>query len=392
MESIHYSDLARRLHERGVPHRVPLNGIIEITHRCPLRCVHCYNNLPAEDGEIRRRELTLEEHCRIVDEMAEAGCLWVLYTGGEILLRPDFLDLYGYAKRKGFLVTLFTNGFLLGEEIADALAERRPFLVEMTLYGRTAEIHERITGVRGSFDRCLKAIRLLQDRKVPLALKAMVLRENVHEIWDIKRFAEEDLGVTFRFDPLVSPRVDCRPDPLASRLSPEEIVGLDLQDPARKAGWKEVAEASAASRPAGPNPPTLYQCNAGVVSFVIDPYGKMALCLLSQEERYDLRAGSFREGWETFLMQVRQKKVSRETKCLRCQIKALCGMCPPSGAVENRDPEEPVEFYCRLGHLRAYALGLPVPPHGPCDYCGGGNGYQEIQPLARGLQSRRIPV
>jgi radical SAM protein with 4Fe4S-binding SPASM domain len=392
MEDFAYSDFARQLHQQGVSRRSPLNGIVEVTHRCPLRCVHCYNNLPAADEESRRSEMTPQEHRRVLDELTEAGCLWLLYTGGEIFLRPDFLDLYGYAKRRGFLVTLFTSGFLLDERTADFLAERRPFLVEMTLYGRSAATHERITGVRGSFDRVLKAVRLLQDRQVSLSLKAMVLRENAHEIWDLKRFAEEDLGVTFRFDPLVSPRVDCRAGPLASRLSPEEIVALDLRDPARMAGWKEVAEASAASRSAGPPSPTLYQCNAGVASFVIDPYGKMALCLLSQEAGYDLRRGSFREGWESSLLQARQSKVSRDTKCLRCGIRALCGMCPPGGALENRDPEEPVDFYCRLGHLRARALGLAVPPHGPCEHCAGQKEPAGLKHPARGSKPQGVPA
>jgi len=57
----------------------------------------------------------------ILDEVADAGCLWLLITGGEPLLRPDFRDIYMYAKRKGFLITLFTNGTLLDADIADQL-------------------------------------------------------------------------------------------------------------------------------------------------------------------------------------------------------------------------------------------------------------------------------
>jgi hypothetical protein len=62
----------------------------------------------------------------------------------------------------------------------------------------------------------------------------------------------------------------------------------------------------------------------------------------------------------------------------------MCGMCPANGELENCDPEEPVDFLCQVAHLRAYALGLRVSPHGECDYCEGGVMYDHLmQSLAR---------
>ena len=138
MEQIRYSDFSGRIHKESTATRTPLTGSIEVTRRCPLRCVHCYNNLPVND-RARSSELTYEEHCRILDEIAEVGCLWLLYTGGEIFLRTDFLDIYTYAKKKGLLLTLFTNGVLINERVADYLAEWPPFIIEITLYGHTKE-------------------------------------------------------------------------------------------------------------------------------------------------------------------------------------------------------------------------------------------------------------
>ena len=70
-----------------------------------------------------------------------------MFTGGEIFARRDFLDIYTYAKRKGFLITLFTNGTLITPRIADYLAAWRPFAIEITLYGRTKDTYERLTGI-----------------------------------------------------------------------------------------------------------------------------------------------------------------------------------------------------------------------------------------------------
>ncbi len=158
-------------------------------------------------------------------------------------------------------------------------------------------------------------------------------------------------------------------------------------DPERVASWRDFT-----TRFAGPvNPPEqrkeIYHCGGGVNGFAIDPYGKMSICVLSHCDSYDVRHGSFEEGWSTFLGQVRRKEMTRLTKCTTCGIKAMCGMCPANGELENGDPESPVEFLCEVAHLRAYALGLAVPPHGPCAYCPGGEHHDAITQTATDLSA-----
>jgi MoaA/NifB/PqqE/SkfB family radical SAM enzyme len=174
MDLLSYGAFSESFQGRLAGRRLPLNGTIEITRRCPLTCLHCYNNLPMGDGEARRRELDFDEHCRLLDELADAGCLWLLYTGGEIFARRDFLDIYTYAKKKGFLITLFTNGTMVTERIADHLVAWRPFAIEITLYGLTRDTYERLTGIPGSFDSH-RGIALLLDRGLPLALKTVAV-------------------------------------------------------------------------------------------------------------------------------------------------------------------------------------------------------------------------
>ena len=142
-----YTSFSSGLHQRYFGKRSPVEVSIEVTRRCPLECQHCYNNLPMADAAAKRDELSLDEYKRLLDEMVEAGCLWLLFTGGEIFARADFLDIYAYAKTKGFLVTLFTNGTMITPRIADFLAEWRPFAIEITLYGATRETYEALTDV-----------------------------------------------------------------------------------------------------------------------------------------------------------------------------------------------------------------------------------------------------
>jgi radical SAM protein with 4Fe4S-binding SPASM domain len=388
MEVVSYATFSQELHGRVRSERVPMEATVEVTRRCPLSCAHCYNNLPMGDREARRSELTYEEHCRLLDELSEAGCLWLLYTGGEIFARRDFLDIYTYAKRKGFLVTLFTNGTLITPRIADYLVEWRPFSIEITLYGRTRETYERLTGIPGSYDRCLRGIELLRERSLPLKLKAVAVTLNQHEIWDMKQFAEDELGLEFKFDAMMSPRIDCSQSPLAVRLTPLETVELDLEDAARVAEWKRFAERFNGPAFTNERSGEVYHCGGGINSLAVDPQGKMSICVLSHMDTYDLRRGSLREGWEDFLLRVRRKRTTRHTKCVACEIKSMCGMCPAGGELENGHAEKPVDFLCHVAHLRAQAFGIHVPPHGECEYCEGGIGHQDLMREVAALHER----
>lgn len=389
MNSVSYGEFSQFVHREFQAQRVPLQVSIEVTRRCPLVCQHCYNNLPMGDLEARNRELTKEEYCRVLDELADLGTVWILFTGGEIFARKDFLDIYTYAKRKGFLITLFTNGILVSEKIADFLREYPPFAIEITLYGRTKETYEKLTQLPGSYDRCLRGIRLLVERGLPLKLKSVGTTINKHEVLGMRRFAEQEMGVDFKVDSVINPRIDCSHAPLAVRLSAEEIVALDLNSPKLVAEYRKSLHDDFAAPPSAAG--TLYSCGGGLQSFAMDPYGHMSICVLSHQQTYDIRKGSVREGWERFLFAVRQQKRRDPlAKCVRCRLHSVCSMCPANGELENRDAESPVDFLCETAHLRAMALGLSVPEHGECAFCAGGARHAALATSAERIASQQV--
>lgn len=348
-----YDQFSKRLHRGLSTERFPINGSIELTFRCNLHCVHCYCNLPLNDREAIDTELETEEIYSILDQIAEAGCLWLLITGGEPLLRKDFLDIYGYIKNKGIIPTLFTNGTLLTAEIADALVEWPPFLVEITLYGATKETYERITGVPGSFARCQKGIDMLLERNIPLDLKTMAMTINQEEIGRMRAYTDK-LGVSFRFDPLINSRLDGSKGPCRFRLSPEEVVKLDLDDEKRTKEWQKQYSKYRMLFPSD----KLFVCGAGVSTFHIDPYGRLSVCIMSRFENYDLRHGLFEEGWSEFIPQVLAMKSEGDYKCSDCEFIALCDQCPGWAWVENDHPGKRVEHLCRVTHRRAEVFDL----------------------------------
>ena len=392
MEQLSYGAFSADLHQRQAGERVPLQVSIEVTRRCPLECLHCYNNLPMGDVDARQRELTKEEHFRVLDELVEMGCFWILYTGGEIFARKDFLEIYTYAKQKGFLITLFTNGTIINEQIADYLAEWPPFAIEITLYGRTRETYEALTAIPGSFDRCMRGIELLRSRKLPLKLKTVATSINKHEVMSMRQFAEEELGVEFKMDGQINPRIDCSQSPLAVRLTPEDVVALDMATPKAASEYLKLAKRDFENPPSLSTIDTVYFCGGGQNGFAINANGEVGICVISQQETFDVRGGGVRRVWEGALLELRTRKRTKVTKCVECRIQSLCGMCPANGELENADRESPVDFLCHAAHLRAAVIGVEAPPHGQCEFCSGGSMYESVMEESRRIQSKETDV
>jgi len=281
--------------------------------------------------------------------VADAGCLFLLLTGGEPLLRPDFGDVYRYAKQKGLLVSLFTNGTLLTPRIADFLAEWRPQAIEITLYGATQETYERVTGVPGSYARCMRGIELALDRKLRLNLKSILVKENRHELEAMIALTDR-LGVQFRFDAVLFPRLDGRQTPWAHRLSPDEVVALDRQYSKRQEEFDRLHRQFAAI---AVRSEYVYTCGAGTRSFHIDRSGQLSLCMMARRPAYDLVHGSFQEGWNLFASALLKKKRTLPTACTSCTVGALCTQCPAWSQLVYGDDETPVLYVCEMGRLRA---------------------------------------
>src|SRR5438552_10868805 len=193
---IEYKEFSLNVHTHAAHTRTVVTAQIELTYGCNLHCVHCYTDC-YNRADLIKQEMSYKEITRILDQLAAEGCLWVCFTGGEIFIRKDFLDIYAYAKQKGFLITLFTNGTLFTEAIADYLKEHPPFKIEISCHAATEETFDRITQVRGSFRRFLAGVRLLIERGLPIKIKTKVMTVNRHELDQMKALVG-DLGAQFR--------------------------------------------------------------------------------------------------------------------------------------------------------------------------------------------------
>jgi MoaA/NifB/PqqE/SkfB family radical SAM enzyme len=278
---------------RKVEHlRIPLSGSIAITHQCNLRCLHCYLGGETDLPEQRRQELKTPQIFKIIDDAREAGCLFLLITGGEPLLRSDFTEIYRHAKSQGLVTTVFTNGTLMTDRVVKIFEEFPPLAVEITLYGATAETYEKITGVSGSYRRCIQGIERLLDRRINLRLKTVMMTPNRHEFYDMQNLAGH-YGVKFRVDAGVFPRFDGDPAPLHLRLPSEEVVEKEFSDSERLQQYESLYRRFRGV----PGGDTLYTCGAGLTSFHVDASGLLQPCVMVRSLQYDLSQGDFMTGY-----------------------------------------------------------------------------------------------
>jgi len=341
----------RKLAHIAVEHRIPLFGAFDLTYRCNLNCIHCYLGPHDKDDETLGPEAGAARVRDLLRQAAEAGCLYVLLSGGEPLLRPDFTSIYRYARSLGLIVTVFTNACLIDARHIEIFREVPPYLVEVSVYGATRGTFEKITRVPGSFERCLRGIGRLVDGGIRTGLKTMILRSNVQEIPAVEALAKH-FGTGFRLDPVVCPRLDGTPAPLAERVDPRRAVELELAEKERISSYRKYLERAAALSPSS----ALYECGAGRAAFHIDPGGVLRPCLMVRSLAFDALAEGFRAAHVRAGAAISGLRAVRGQPCLECAKRPVCGYCPGLFELENASASIPSAFLCQLGTHRLHVL------------------------------------
>jgi radical SAM protein with 4Fe4S-binding SPASM domain len=331
--------------EKVMALRIPHGGSIDLTYRCNLRCVHCYI------GDLRNdlnkdREMETGKILSVIDEAVEAGCLYLLITGGEPLIRDDFSKIYSHARKCGLIVTVFTNGTLISDNVLELFQELPPNLVEISLYGASEVTYEKITRVSGSYERCMQGIERLLECGIKVGLKTILMTLNRNELSKMEKIANT-MGVRFRFDPAINGCIDGNKSPLTLRIPPEEAIEIEFSDPVKALAWKEFI---AKYKPYETD--DLYECGAGICCFHVDAHAALKPCLMATDIRFDLSHGSFLEGWHQIAQDIRTKKSGTDSLCRNCDRKHLCGYCPGFLKLETGSENVHSPYLCALGNSR----------------------------------------
>jgi radical SAM protein with 4Fe4S-binding SPASM domain len=304
-------------------HHVPLDVSIELTHHCNFRCRHCLiPDFEAPDRLSTKRVLTL------LDELVEMGTLSLTLTGGELLLRPDWLRIARRARRLGFALRLFTNGALIDEDAATSIQELNA-VVEISLHAMREEIFEEITGRQGSFATTRAGIELLRKRGVEVVLKTTVQFENRGELAAVAAYAA-DIGAAHQAYGTIFPKKDGDLGPVELRVPQSEIASLLLP---------VVGEALHLDRDAP-------LCAAASRFCAINSAGDVLACNILPGSGGNLRDRSFREIWEgsPWLNQVRKIRAKDLHTCHTCEKLSYCGRCHAQALLEHGDLYGPSSY------------------------------------------------
>ena len=171
----------RQLFAKAARNRIPLYGVLELLPLCNLNCDMCYVHLSKQEMQSQGGLRSVDEWISFAHQMKDAGTLFLLLTGGEPLLFPQFKELYCALKDMGMILTLNTNGTLINEEWAEFFAKNKPRRINITLYGSKNETYENLCHMKDGFDKTIRGIELLKKYKIDVKINGSLVKKNFHD-------------------------------------------------------------------------------------------------------------------------------------------------------------------------------------------------------------------
>lgn len=335
--------ILRKLIHNSRQKLIPFRVFFELTYKCNLKCKHC---MVVEDRN--KQELTYEQICRIIDQIAEFGCLYINFTGGEPLVRKEFFEITSYAKMKKLAFTIQTNGTLITSQVADKIAALFPLQVSISLLG-TRNIHDRIVGIAGSYKRTIEAVKLLRERKVRVCITTVIMRQNAGELPRIKRFTQQ-AGVSWAPCSLIVPKFDGSQEPFFCRA-----LDRQLKDSIKRYCRVEIDEDKRSEVLDSP------LCNnAGGSSTTITAYGDLNPCpaWMRDQKRNLLKNKTFSQIWrdDGDFKRLRILRKKELPVCRDCNLLLYCNVCPVLNFFEKGDIMLPATESCRRAMAKKEAL------------------------------------
>ena len=337
-----------RLNTFTLEHNIPVAVTIELTRRCPLSCLHCY--LPETRGRAPAgRELDTAQWADILRQLARAGALYLVFTGGEPLLRPDLAELCACAKKLKFDVRVYSTGLGLTAELARGLKAAGVSAVEISFYGRAAA-HDAVTGLAGSFGCSLAAARLLKKTGLQVKMKTPLMKKNLAQAGWLKALAKRE-GFIISFDPVITSANDGNAAALKLRLTGARLAkAVKLYGAATKAGPGGEAAPDTSSLD--------FLCGAGRNVCAVVPNGDLYPCLQLPVKLGNLTRLKFAAIWENhrWLKKWRSYGLKDLKGCADCPYMDFCSRCPGLSLLEEGDCLAPNKPACEMAKIQKKLL------------------------------------
>jgi len=291
----------------------PLFASYNITSRCNMKCAFC------DWWKMNMPELSTKKALTVIDEVCSLGVSFFDLSGGEPLLRKDLLTLAKKASSYGCLVSMNTNGTLLKSNRASEIAD--VFDVIVVSVDGPKEIHDKIRGVAGTYDKAIEATKLLKARGVRVGVNSVVTPWNI-EI--LPQFIEKLHGLVdfAQVQPIhpYPPPPQNRPSHEAVSKLLDYLLNLKRSDPSFLVvptdfvkGFELFFEGKA---------PKI--CHAGELYVAIDPMGRLLAC----PARADMVLGDILTDSAGEILKGRQKSEGwlKVSSCEGCWLECTVGL------------------------------------------------------------------
>jgi radical SAM protein with 4Fe4S-binding SPASM domain len=342
----------------------PFLVVWDFTHKCNLRCKHCYSN----SGAVEEDELTTEQALAVVDQLADAHVTALAFSGGEPLTRKDFFEVARHAADRGLYVSLASNGTLLTKENVQKIKDAKVNYIDISIDGATAKTHDDFRGVPGAFEKAITGLKNCVDADICTCIATTVGKNNMTELpaiidlaeqMHVERFTyfnfiptgrgkehqDQDLSAKEREDVMryLMNRMSagCKTTILATA---PQLARVALQCQGSQ-GTGEVTLALAhmqtvkVTKKAVPLGEFIGGCGAGRLYCSISPQGNVHPCVFLPVSVGNLKTQNFKDVWlNAPLFNAFRNRANLKGSCSKCEYKYICGGCRArSAAYHNGD-------------------------------------------------------
>ena len=358
--------LTEYLHKKAAIAKIPLSAAFELTPVCNMACRMCYVRMDKKTQESIAPLRSAGEWLSMAEEARENGLLYILLTGGEPFTHPEFREIVSGLHRRGFVVSVNTNGTLIDEEVIEWLKLTPPSRLNITLYGASDETYARLCYKPDGFTRATHGIKLLRESGIAVKINVSLTPYNAADLEGIFAYCKENglliQATSYMFPPLRrdSASVGCN-----DRFTPEEAAYYSAKIESllngEEAFLKHVEEGKYSGltsdleencTPDIEGQGEGIRCRAGKCSGWVTWNGSLGMCgMIPEEAAPNVFDNGFMNAWS----QVVEKTaaIRLPAACRECPLKNSCKACAAMVYTETGSYDKVPEYRCRMAH--AYA-------------------------------------
>ena len=348
------------LYQKATLSGVPLSGTFELTPVCNMNCKMCYVKISKAEQESIRPLRTAKEWLKLASEFKSKGMLYLLLTGGEPFLHPEFREIMQGLHKMGLLITINSNGTLITEETVDWLKHCPPVRINISVYGANNKTYERLCNNPNGFTKVSNAIKLLKQAHIPVKLNCSITPHNAEDIPQIFQFAKENelilQSASYMFPPI---RRDAFSVGKNERFSPEDAAYYTAYTDYLTLGKERfIAAGEKLSLPCDNDNNCTgegdgVRCRAGRCSFWITWEGYMTPCgMFPTDNSNNVFEKDPLSCWENVKYQTSLIRLPAE--CSVCSLKDSCHACAAMVITESGDFSKVPEYRCKMTKAYPY--------------------------------------